>query len=91
MHRATASGDYGLWVAAWRELERGVGNVAPWKTWAFWQFTNEPFDIDVFNGTRNQLEQYAKPIVDVEDEIKDCDCACNHCGCNMRRSDNELD
>lgn len=79
MHRATVAGNYGLWVAAWRDIEKGVGNVAPWSTWAVWQYTSEPFDMDVFNGTVEQLKRYAEP--DSKIPIEECQCDCHYCGC----------
>ena len=85
MHRATVAGNYGLWVAAWRDIEKGVGNVAPWSTWAVWQYTSDPFDMDVFNGTVEQLEKYAIPETSFPTE--ECGCSCHFCGCCLPRED----
>lgn len=85
MHRATAAGNYGLWVAAWRDIDEGVGNVSPWSTWAVWQYTSDPFDIDVFNGTVEQLRKYAIP--DEYNTPEECECECHFCGCCLPRSD----
>lgn len=85
MHRATAAGNYGLWVAAWKCIDKGVGNVAPWSTWAVWQYTSDPFDMDVFNGTVEQLKQYAMPENNFPNE--ECDCGCHFCGCKLPRED----
>lgn len=85
MHRSTAAGDYGLWVAAWRDIDKGVGNVAPWTTWAVWQYTSEPFDMNVFNGTVKQLKKYTETVFSQPDNT--CDCECHFCGCCLPRSD----
>lgn len=85
MHRTTAAGNNGLWVAAWRDIDKGVGNVAPWSTWAVWQYTSEPFDMDVFNGTVEQLKQYAIPENNFQND--ECECDCHFCGCCLPRSD----
>lgn len=82
MHLATVAGNYGLWVAAWRDIEKGVGNVAPWPTWAVWQFTSDPFDMDVFNGTVEQLKKYAIPENHAPNV--ECLCDCHYCGCCHR-------
>jgi GH25 family lysozyme M1 (1,4-beta-N-acetylmuramidase) len=33
---------------------------APWKTWTFWQWTDQPVDRDRFNGTGEQLLEFCR-------------------------------
>jgi lysozyme len=55
-----------LWIAHYTQ---GCPIVpAPWKTWTFWQYTDRgkirgidgPVDLDVFAGTYEQLEEFAR-------------------------------
>lgn len=48
--------DIGLWVAHYTKKDKPT--VYTYPTWAMWQYTSEPFDKDVFNGTRKQFEAY---------------------------------
>lgn len=52
-----ASSNYGLWLARWAKQ---TGSVQPWNTWAIWQYTNQPFDLDYFNGTKEQWMKYCQ-------------------------------
>lgn len=81
-HQPVERGGYGLWVAAWRDLEKGVGNVSPWKTWAIWQYASRPFDLDVFNGTRQQFLKYCTPDTATWSACheNECDCECHYAG-----------
>ena len=77
-----AEHNYGLWVARWRDTNDGVGTVAPWSTWAMWQYTNSPFDKNLFNGSKAQFQKYCQvnKTVRPDDEVKDgghtCGCSC---------------
>ncbi|MPY77935.1 MAG: lysozyme [Actinophytocola sp.] len=47
-----------LWVARYADE---IGDLpAGWDTHTFWQYSNDPIDQNVFNGTRKQLEAIAK-------------------------------
>lgn len=50
--------DFGLWVAHWNVTKPKI-NVYPF--YAIWQHTNTPFDLDVFNGTKEQYIKYCQP------------------------------
>ena len=55
--RAILANDTGLWFARYRnKLERVM--YAPYPFWAIWQFTSTPWDMDKFNGTRDQWMKY---------------------------------
>lgn len=57
----TATGDYGLWCAKW---SANKPKPSPWPFWAIWQngkkmLTNgKDVDINVFNGSVEQLRRY---------------------------------
>lgn len=80
--------DYGLWLARWRPISSGCGSIEPWKFYAMWQYTNTPFDLDVFNGTRQQLLEYCKSKLELKPE-KFCDCYCGCSCCGIAREDEE--
>lgn len=46
----------GLWVAHYTNKKAPTVYVYP--TFALWQYTSEPYDKDVFNGTRKQWVKY---------------------------------
>lgn len=49
--------DIGLWFARYRsKLDNEM--YAPYKYWAIWQFTSNPWDMDKFNGNRSQWAKY---------------------------------
>lgn len=57
--KQVCEGDYGLWIAQWGTPK--VGNIAPWKFWAIWQYhvnTDLDLDMDMFNGNLEQLKKY---------------------------------
>ena len=54
----------GLWLADWETQSFPVA-PAPWPFWAIWQYgngplpgVNGPVDLDIFNGTAEQLRKY---------------------------------
>lgn len=56
----TQAGGYGLWVARYRNKLLGYGDVSPWKFAAIWQYTSKPLDRDIFYGTVEQFDKYAR-------------------------------
>ena len=46
----------GLWVAHYTKADSP--KVYTYPSWAMWQYTSEPYDKDIFNGTRKQFEAY---------------------------------
>lgn len=77
---AIAMLNYPLWVARYRKFELGVGNIEPFDTCNFWQYTSTPMDFSVFYGTLEDLIDMGirKAETDKEDEKE---CKCHHCGC----------
>lgn len=57
--RCAASG-YGLWVARYRNVILGCGDISPWKFAAMWQYTSKPIDKNYFYGTVNQFKKYGE-------------------------------
>lgn len=57
--RKILDNDTGLWFARYRnELKKEM--YAPYPFWAIWQFTETPWDMDKFNGNRDQWKAYCK-------------------------------
>ena len=56
------AGNYGLWVARYRNKLLGYGDISPWKFAAIWQYTSNPIDRDVFYGTVEQFYKYGKAV-----------------------------
>ena len=55
-------GTWPLWVA-----ETGVSEPSvppPWKRWFFWQWSQAGLDLDVFNGGRDRLNDFARMPAD---------------------------
>lgn len=52
--------DYGLWIAHWNGKDKPT--VKNWPVWAFWQYTDKPYDLDYFNGTREQFKKYCERV-----------------------------
>lgn len=50
--------DIGLWVAHYTKKDKPT--VYTYPTYALWQYSSEPYDKDLFNGTRKQWELYAR-------------------------------
>lgn len=75
----------GLWIARWRQFDKGPGDVWPWITWSCWQYTNEPFDMSVFNGARHQLYKYTQSLTFEEEHKQECNCLDCKCGCNIKK------
>lgn len=48
----------GLWVAHYTNKKQPT--VYTYPTFALWQYSSEPYDKDVFNGTRKQWLKYAE-------------------------------
>lgn len=51
--------NYGLWVAQWGAAR--VGDIAPWKFWAIWQYhvnREQGIDMNLFNGTKEMFRKY---------------------------------
>lgn len=51
------SGGHELWVADYGVAEP-VMPVGPWKEWTFWQRVGTGLDLDVFNGTPEDLQKF---------------------------------
>lgn len=54
----TGMGAWHLWLA-----EYGVGQPqvpAPWTSWTFWQKSDDGLDLDVFNGSAEQLLEFTR-------------------------------
>lgn len=50
-----AQADYGLWVAHWGVSSPTYRN---WPSWAVWQYSNSPMDMDYFNGDAAAWRKY---------------------------------
>lgn len=51
--------NYGLWVAQWGAAR--VGDIAPWKFWAIWQYhvnREQGIDMNLFNGNEEMFKRY---------------------------------
>ena len=48
--------DIGLWVAHYTKKDKPT--IYTYPTWAMWQYTSEPYDKDIFNGTALQFRKY---------------------------------
>lgn len=71
----------GLWFASWGVKPGEIGDISPWKVWAFHQYTNNPLDQNVFNGGVEQLRHYCQyPPIKEEDEPPRI-CKCPNCKC----------
>ena len=46
----------GLWVAHYTKKDKPT--IYTYPTWAMWQYTSEPYDRDIFNGTAMQFRKY---------------------------------
>lgn len=59
--QSTAFGGYPLWIAAYGPACPSVPNG--WSNWTMWQYSdgNGALDHDVFNGTLQQLQAFARP------------------------------
>ena len=57
--KAVLEKNYGLWVAHYKASTPTTG-VYP--TYAIWQYTSTPFDLDYFNGTEEQFRKYCKKV-----------------------------
>lgn len=69
--------DYGLWVAKWSKSAPTTGS---WPFWAIWQYTNSPFDLDKFNGDKEQFLKYCRSSTVENDPDGDEDNP-HYCGC----------
>lgn len=63
--------EYPLWVAKWGT--EPVGKIGHWERYAVWQYTNTPYDKNIFTGTMSEFETIGKVV---SDEGAD-----HHCGC----------
>ena len=48
--------DIGLWVAHYTKKDKPT--IYTYPTWAMWQYTSEPYDKNIFNGTAMQFRKY---------------------------------
>lgn len=48
----------GLWVAHYTKNKKPTVHTYP--TWAMWQYSSDPYDKNVFNGSSNQFRKYAQ-------------------------------
>lgn len=77
--RAFAGQDYGLWVAKWSNKEP---KADLWNFWTLWQYTNNPIDMDRFNGNADQFMKYCEvSTVENEEDGHFCGCTCGNCCC----------
>ncbi len=51
--------NYGLWVAQWNKTIKKP-NTGVYPFYAIWQYTNEPIDLDKFNGNIEQWYAYCR-------------------------------
>ena len=56
--RLLLQNDIGLWVAHYTKKEKPT--VYTYPTYALWQYTSDPYDKDIFNGSRKQWLQYTQ-------------------------------
>jgi GH25 family lysozyme M1 (1,4-beta-N-acetylmuramidase) len=56
--RLLLQNDIGLWVAHYTKKDKPT--IYTYPAYALWQYTSEPYDKDLFNGTRKQWELYAR-------------------------------
>lgn len=49
-----ASAGFPLWLAYWSAMEPVINQG--WKEYTIWQYTSEPYDKNVFNGTRKDWQ-----------------------------------
>ena len=56
--RLLKENDIGLWVAHYTSKEKPT--VYVYDFWAMWQYSSNPYDKDIFNGTRKQFLAYCK-------------------------------
>lgn len=79
MSKAFYGTDYGLWVAKWSQSAPATGS---WPFWAIWQYNNSPFDLDKFNGDKEQFLKYCRSstVENDSDGNEDNDNP-HYCGC----------
>lgn len=77
MSKAFYEADYGLWVAKWSNSAPTTG---AWPFWAIWQYNNSPFDLDKFNGDKEQFLKYCRSSTVENDPDGDEDNP-HYCGC----------
>lgn len=51
-------GAWSLWLASYGVSKPAV--PSPWKTWTFWQKSDNGLDLDVFNGTKAELLSFTR-------------------------------
>lgn len=71
-----AEADYGLWIACWSgetKMKQYIGKF--WDTWAVWQYTDSPLDLDRFNGSEEQFRKY------MDARRQEGVLGTGHCGC----------
>ena len=51
--------DYPLWIAAWTQ-PGNPGSIYPWSVWSIQQYTSDPVDLDIFNGSVNTWQILTK-------------------------------
>ena len=56
--RLLLQNDIGLWVAHYTKKDKPT--VYTYPTYALWQYTSDPYDKDIFNGSRKQWLQYTQ-------------------------------
>jgi lysozyme len=49
-------GDYDLWIADWGVSSPSI--PVPFKSWRFWQYVGTGVDLDRYNGTEKDLENF---------------------------------
>ncbi|WP_333618582.1 glycoside hydrolase family 25 protein [Dietzia sp.] len=63
--------EYPLWLAEYRQESPTEPFVGGWKSWTFWQYAGNdgaadgfstPVDLNVFNGSKSELEAMAGPV-----------------------------
>lgn len=63
-----------LWCAKWGDEPTGA--IGCWDKYTIWQYTNTPYDSDIFNGTIYDFEQIGKPKEIAEEIGHYCGCCC---------------
>lgn len=79
--------DYGLWVANWSKKPNQISRrINGWLV-AMHQYTSEPWDKNMFFGTREQWNKYTELLSGAIDYPGKCYCGCKYC-CEVTGEDN---
>lgn len=65
--------DIPLWVAKWGSEPEG--NIGFWNKYTIWQYSAQPVDMNIFNGTANEFLMIGKKMT-VDEQEHYCGCCC---------------